>query len=249
MTSSCVISGVGKNGRSTRAYVGLAGGVVHAFERGVWGDMCERIKVGPKGASVDVVTDVTRAMVGNFGLGFGGGSKGGEGRYLAAGCEDGVVRVVALGRNQIVKEFRHVQDRPEVKEVEDNGRRRKKRDEEEEDEGIVAVVVDCDGAMITAAGDSLRAWYEEGDEKDEDEDEDEDSEDDSDDDDSDVEEKKEKIKIVRKAAEVEDSSDDDSDSDSDSDKEKKKRRKKRKKNKITTKGNPVKRKPTFSGLD
>lgn len=35
----------------------MGDGIIHAFERGVWGDMCERIKIGGKGDDVDCVEE------------------------------------------------------------------------------------------------------------------------------------------------------------------------------------------------
>ncbi|KAK6334028.1 WD repeat-containing protein jip5 [Orbilia brochopaga] len=163
--SSCVVAGgVGKGGRSTRAYVGMGDGVVHAFERGVWGDMCERIKIGSRGVDVEVVEEYVLA----------GDNELQKGKCIVAGCSDGRARVVRLGGNKVVRVFEHGSE-------EDDG----------EEEGISGIAFDCDGAMMTAGGSVVKIWYmedaanEEDDSKDEDDTGDESEQDSDDSDESD----------------------------------------------------------------
>ncbi|KAF3915838.1 hypothetical protein ABW21_db0209504 [Orbilia brochopaga] len=216
--SSCVIAGgVGKGGRSTRAYVGMGDGVVHAFERGVWGDMCERIKIGSRGVDVDVVEEYV----------FAGDDERTKGRCIVAGCSDGRARVVRLGGNKVVRVFEHGSE-------EGDG----------EEDGISCIAFDCDGAMMTAGGSSVKIWYMEdaagegSDSEDEDSNSDDEGEQDSNDsDDSD----KPPAKAKGRARES-----DSGESDEDAGSKSSQRRRKRRKNKHQATGT---RKPHFSGLD
>ncbi|KAK6501866.1 WD repeat-containing protein jip5 [Arthrobotrys musiformis] len=162
--TSCIVSGVGKGGRSTRAYVGMGDGIIHAFERGVWGDMCERIKIGGKGDDVDCVEGYIQD----------GDPEVGKGKCIVAGCGDGTVKVVRLGGNKVVRVFEHGAG------------------EDGEEEGVTAIKFDCDGSMITAGGSVVKIWYQDfadtkvdegDDDKKKQDDGDSDSESDSDDDD------------------------------------------------------------------
>ncbi|EWC46305.1 hypothetical protein DRE_04476 [Drechslerella stenobrocha 248] len=222
--ASCVIArGVGKGGRSTRAYVGMGDGVVHAFERGVWGDMCERIKIAGKGVDVDVVRPYTLT----------GDPEVTKGKCIVAGCSDGRARVVRLGGNKVVKVF-------------DQGGR--VDGEEEGEDGISDIAFDCDGAMMTAGGSVVKIWYldeadnnedEEGD-KDEDKDE-QDSDDEDDEDDSDSDSPPPKAKKSRAFQPPSDSDGSDHEAGSRSSQ----RRAKRRKNKHQT----APQKTRFTGLD
>lgn len=152
--TSCVVSGVGKGGRSTRAYVGMGDGIIHAFERGVWGDMCERIKIGGKGDDVDCVEEYVQE----------GDAEVTKGRCIVAGCGDGSVKVVRLGGNKVVRVFEH-----------GGG------GEDAEEEGVTAIKFDCDGAMMSAGGSVVKIWYQDfGGGKDDEDDSDDDSDSDSD---------------------------------------------------------------------
>ncbi|KAK6544072.1 WD repeat-containing protein jip5 [Orbilia ellipsospora] len=219
--SSCVVSGVGKGGRSTRAYVGMGDGIIHAFERGVWGDMCERVKIGGKGIEVDVVREYTQD----------GDEEVRKGRCIVAGCGDGSVKVVRLGGNKVVRVFEH------------GG-----LGEDGEEEGISGISFDCDGAMMTAGGRIVKIWYQDDagaddDGKDEDEEEDKQAEDGYSDNDSDDSDDSDKPAPKTKGRKLESDSED---SNSDSGSKSSQRRKKRRKNKHQT-GGP--KKTLFKGLD
>lgn len=135
--SSCVVAGVGKGRRYTRAYVGMGEGTIHAFERGIWKDMVERIKVAKKDIEVDVMIDASKC-------GFLGQ---GESGVIAAGCGDGIIKIVKLGDNRVIHELEHKGSGND-------------EDEEEVEEGITALAVDCDGALISGGGECVRIWYE-----------------------------------------------------------------------------------------
>ncbi|KAF3906190.1 hypothetical protein ABW20_dc0101135 [Dactylellina cionopaga] len=223
--SSCVVSGVGKGARSTRAYVGMGDGIIHAFERGVWKDMCERIKVGGKGVEVDVVQQYVQA----------GDEEVTKGRCIAAGCGDGSVKIVRLGGNKVVRVFEHFEESG-------NG---------PEEEGIAGIAFDSDGAMITAGGCLVNIWYQdEGAGEDEqkkqgsDEGEGEDSSSDSNDsDDSDDSDGSEAPVPKAKGRKLDSDSDD---SDEASGSKSSQRRQKKRKNKHQGIGP---KKPVFGGLD
>ncbi|KAK6519471.1 WD repeat-containing protein jip5 [Arthrobotrys megalospora] len=219
LLTSCIVSGVGKGGRSTRAYVGMGDGIIHAFERGVWGDMCERIKIGGKGDDVDCVEEYIQE----------GDSEVTKGRCIVAGCGDGTVKVVRLGGNRVVRVFEHGVG------------------EDAEEEGVTGIKFDCDGSMITAGGSVVKIWYqddggsrdneeaEDTEKKGEDDNSDDDSDDDSDDSD--------KPPAKSKGRKLESDSDD---SDEPSGSKSSQRRKKKRKNKHQGVGP---KKSLFSGLD
>jgi len=199
-------------------------GTIHAFERGVWNDMVERIKIAKKDVEVDVLVDVADCGFGKHDV---KSERAGAGA-IAAGCGDGIVRVVRLGGNRVVEEFEHEEGM-------------------ESGEGVVALAVDCDGALVSGGGEGVRIWYErdletvkETQEKDsDDEDDSEEDKDESDDEEADKND---------------DSSDGwSSDSDSDGPSRKKKdngNKKKRKKGKENMKGLPSRKKTSvFAGLD
>ncbi|KAK6517717.1 WD repeat-containing protein jip5 [Arthrobotrys conoides] len=219
--ASCVVSGVGKGGRSTRAYVGMGDGIIHAFERGVWGDMCERIKIGGKGDDVDCVEEYVQE----------GDMEVTKGRCIVAGCGDGTVKVVRLGGNKVVRVFEHGVG------------------EDAEEDGVTAIKFDCDGAMMTAGGSVVKIWYQDfgvANDKEEEEENDDDKkkeQDDSDDDSDSDSDDSDKPAAKSKGRKLESDSED---SDEPSGSKSSQRRKKKRKNKHQGIGP---KKSLFSGLD
>ncbi|KAF3272474.1 WD repeat-containing protein jip5 [Orbilia oligospora] len=220
--TSCVVSGVGKGGRSTRAYVGMGDGIIHAFERGVWGDMCERIKIGGKGDDVDCVEEYVQE----------GDMEVTKGRCIVAGCGDGTVKVVRLGGNKVVRVFEHAVG------------------EDAEEDGVTAIKFDCDGAMMTAGGSVVKIWYqdfrvakEDEDDTDDKDDKEEKKQDDSDDDSDSDSDDSDKPAAKSKGRKLQSDSDD---SDEPSGSKSSQRRKKKRKNKHQGVGP---KKSLFSGLD
>ncbi|KAF3934901.1 hypothetical protein ABW19_dt0205514 [Dactylella cylindrospora] len=217
LLSSCVVNGVGKGGRSTRVYAGMSSGTIHAFERGVWTDMCERIKIGGKDTEVDVVAEYTQT----------GDEEVGKGKCIAAGCSDGIVRVVRLGGNKIVRMFEHG----------GSG----------EEEGISAIGFDCDGSMVTAGGSTVKIWYQENDvaklEDDEEEKRGKDKDSDDSDEDSDGDsDGSDEPPAKGKTRKFESDSDDSDQAESSKSGQRRKKRQKNKHHKVA-------KKPQFSGLD
>ncbi|KAJ6263390.1 hypothetical protein Dda_1953 [Drechslerella dactyloides] len=200
--SSCVVAGgVGKGGRSTRAYVGMGDGVVHAFERGVWSDMCERIKIGSRGMDVDVLQEY--ALTGDNELH--------KGKCIVVGCSDGRARVVRLGGNKVVRVFDHDGE-----------------DGDGQEEGISGIAFDCDGAMMTAGGSVVKIWYMEDAGGDVDDSEADDSSNDESEQDSDDSDEPDQPPAKAKGRTLESDSED---SDGDAGSKSSQRRRKRRKNK------------------
>ncbi len=114
-----------------RFLVGQSDGVVSLWERGVWGDLDERIVVDRSGLGVDCLTEVP--------FGFGGGKLKTNEKLIAAGLEDGRVRFTRIGRNGVLADEDAKHD---------------------ELDGASAVGFDIEGRMITSGGQTVKVWTE-----------------------------------------------------------------------------------------
>ncbi|KIW72002.1 hypothetical protein PV04_00226 [Phialophora macrospora] len=133
LTSVAMVQGLKKGGTSVgeKILVGQSDGVVSLWERGVWGDLDERIVLGRNGLGVDALAEVP--------FGFGGGKLKMNEKLVAAGLEDGRVRFMRIGRNRVLLEM----------------------DAKHDDlDGVAAVGFDIEGRMITSGGQTIKVWTE-----------------------------------------------------------------------------------------
>ena len=133
LTSVAMVQGLKKGGTSVgeKVLVGQSDGVVSLWERGVWGDLDERMIVDRGGLSVDCLAEVP--------FGFGGGKLKMNEKLVAAGLEDGRVRFMRIGRNGVLGEL----------------------DAKHDDlDGVVSVGFDIEGRMISSGGQTVKVWTE-----------------------------------------------------------------------------------------
>jgi WD repeat-containing protein 55 len=133
LTSVAIVQGLKKGGTSVgeKVLVGQSDGVVSLWERGVWGDLDERIVLDRGGLSVDCLTEVS--------FGFGRGKLRMNEKLIAAGLEDGRVRFMRVGRNTVLYEM----------------------DAKHDDlDGVIGVGFDVEGRMITSGGQTIKVWTE-----------------------------------------------------------------------------------------
>jgi WD repeat-containing protein 55 len=133
LTSVAVVQGLKKGGTSVgeKVLVGQSDGVVSLWERGVWGDLDERVVLDRGGLSVDCLTEVP--------FGFGGGKLKMNEKLVAAGLEDGRVRIMRVGRNTVLHDL----------------------DAKHDDlDGVIGVGFDIEGRMITSGGQNIKIWTE-----------------------------------------------------------------------------------------
>ncbi|OCT54541.1 WD repeat-containing protein jip5 [Cladophialophora carrionii] len=133
LTSVAMVQGLKKGGTSVgeKILVGQSDGVVSLWERGVWGDLDERIVLDRSGLSVDSLAVVP--------FGFGGGKLKMNEKLVAAGLEDGRVRFMRIGRNRVLLDL----------------------DAKHDDlDGVAAVGFDIEGRMITSGGQTVKVWTE-----------------------------------------------------------------------------------------
>ncbi|EXJ79301.1 hypothetical protein A1O3_08803 [Capronia epimyces CBS 606.96] len=133
LTSVVMVQGLKKGGTSVgeKVLVGQSDGVVSLWERGVWGDIDERVVLDRGGLSVDSLAEVP--------FGFGGGKLKMNEKLVAAGLEDGRVRFMRIGRNGVMADMdaRH-----------------------DEIDGVVALGFDVEGRMISGGGQTIKVWTE-----------------------------------------------------------------------------------------
>lgn len=146
LLSSVYVGGLGKRGTSVgeKILVGGAGGVITLWEKGVWDDQDERITVdGGKGGgeSLDVLTRVPEDIQG-FGR-----------KAVVVGLGDGRMRMIAIGPNKVVAEYRH-----------------------DESEGVVGLGFEAEGRMISGGGPIVKVWQEMASDDEEEEEEEEEDE-------------------------------------------------------------------------
>jgi WD repeat-containing protein 55 len=133
LTSVALVQGLKKGGTSVgeKILVGQSDGVVSLWERGVWGDLDERIVVDRGGLNVDCLAEVP--------FGHGGGKLKMNEKLIAAGYEDGRVRFIRIGRNGLLHEL----------------------DAKHDDiDGVTSVGFDIEGRMISSGGQTVKVWTE-----------------------------------------------------------------------------------------
>lgn len=131
LTSSVFVGGLRKGGtsRGEKVLVGGAAGVVTLWEKGAWDDQDERIVVDRAGSVIECLVEVPE---GQRGVGRGFGRK-----VVAAGLEDGRLRFVELGNNQILQEL-------DVK--------------HDDFDGVTALGFDVAGRMVSGGGQFVKIW-------------------------------------------------------------------------------------------
>lgn len=133
LTSLALVQGLRKGGTSVgeKAIVGQSDGVVSLWERGVWGDLDERMVVDRGGLSVDCLAEVP--------FGSGGGKLKMNEKLVAAGLEDGRIRFIRIGRNGVLTDMDAKHD---------------------ELDGVAAIGFDIEGRMISSGGQTVKVWTE-----------------------------------------------------------------------------------------
>ncbi|OAL33835.1 hypothetical protein AYO20_06846 [Fonsecaea nubica] len=133
LTSLTLVQGLKKGGTSVgeKVLVGQSDGVLSLWERGVWGDLDERIVLERGGLGVDSLAEVP--------FGFGGGKLKMNEKLVAAGLEDGRIRFIRIGRNGVLAEMDAKHD---------------------EIDGVAAIGFDIEGRMITSGGQTVKVWTE-----------------------------------------------------------------------------------------
>jgi hypothetical protein len=131
LTSSVFVGGLKKGGtsRGEKMIVGGAGGVVTLWEKGAWDDQDERIVVDRTGITIECLVEVPQGH-GAVGRGFGR-------KVIAVGLEDGRIRFLELGKNQILQEL-------DVK--------------HDEIDGATSLGFDVAGRMISGGGQFVKIW-------------------------------------------------------------------------------------------
>lgn len=134
LSSLCIVDGLKTGGTSvgSKVLVGQSDGIISLFERGVWGDLDERVIVDKAGASIDALCEVPAIFLPKAGK-----LKMSE-KVVAAGLDDGTVRFIRVGRNAVIHEWdlRH-----------------------DDIEGVTSIAFDESGTrMITGGGQSVKVW-------------------------------------------------------------------------------------------
>lgn len=133
LTSVALVRGLKKGGTSVgeKVVVGQGDGVISLWERGVWGDLDERIVVDRDGVGVESLVELPP--------GAGHGKLKLNEKLVAMGLEDGRVRFARIGRNGIVAEMDLKHD---------------------EIDGPIGLGFDVEGRMISAGGNVVKVWTE-----------------------------------------------------------------------------------------
>ncbi len=133
LTSITLVDGLKKGGTSVgeKILVGHGDGVVSLWERGVWGDLDERIVVDREGGGVESLVEVPTHLCK-------GKSKLNE-KIIAAGLEDGRVRFLRVGRNGVLNDW-------DVK--------------HDDIESVVGVAFDIAGRLVSGGGQTVKVWAE-----------------------------------------------------------------------------------------
>lgn len=132
LTSVMYISGLKKGGTSVgeKVLVGQADGVVSLWERGVWGDLDERIVVDRNNSAIECLCPVPADFAPKSKL------KMNE-KIVAAGLEDGTIRFLRIGRNMVIHEW-------DLK--------------HEELDGVIGLGFDSAGRMVSGGGQTVKVW-------------------------------------------------------------------------------------------
>jgi len=135
LTSVAMVEGLKKGGTSVgqKVIVGQADGVLSLWEKGVWGDLDERILVDRMQAGIESLCEVPMDLAWKMGK-----LKMNE-KVLAVGLEDGRVRFVRIGRNGVLGDW-------DVK--------------HDEVDGAVGLNFDQEGRMVSGGGQAVKVWTE-----------------------------------------------------------------------------------------
>ncbi|KIV94178.1 hypothetical protein PV10_01967 [Exophiala mesophila] len=133
LTSIALVQDLRKGGTSVgeKILVGQGDGVISLWERGVWGDLDERIVVDKDGLGIDSLVEVP--------FGAGAGKLKMNEKLVASGLEDGRVRFIRIGRNGVMNDLDSKHD---------------------EIDGVVALGFDVQGRMVTGGGSIVKVWTE-----------------------------------------------------------------------------------------
>ena len=133
LTSITLVEGLKKGGTSVgeKVLVGQGDGVVSLWERGVWGDLDERIVVDRTAAGVESLVEVPLHLCK-------GKVKTNE-KIVAAGLEDGRVRFLRVGRNGVLNEW-------DIK--------------HDDVEGVAGLGFDVAGRLVSGGGQTVKVWTE-----------------------------------------------------------------------------------------
>ena len=133
LTSVALVRGLKKGGTSVgeKVVVGQGDGVLSLWEKGVWGDLDERIVVGRNGIGIESLVELPP--------GAGHGKLKLNEKLVATGLEDGRVRFARIGRNGIVNDMDLKHD---------------------EIDGAIGLGFDVEGRMISSGGNVVKVWTE-----------------------------------------------------------------------------------------
>ncbi|KAJ9653905.1 WD repeat-containing protein jip5 [Neophaeococcomyces mojaviensis] len=129
-----ILSGLKKGGTSVgeKVLVGQSDGILSLWERGVWGDLDERIIVDREGASIDALCEIPREFLP------GGGRLKMNEKVVACGLDDGRIRFVRVGRNGLMQDWDAKHD---------------------EIEGVTSLAFDVAGnRLISGGGQTVKIW-------------------------------------------------------------------------------------------
>ena len=133
LTSCLMVEGLKKGGTSVgqKLLVGQADGVVSLWEKGVWGDLDDRIVIDKTGDEVESMCEVPP--------GFGKGKLKMNEKLVAAGLEGGRIRFARVGRNGVLDERDIVHD---------------------EMGGVIGLGFDIGGRLVGGGGQTIKIWTE-----------------------------------------------------------------------------------------
>ncbi|KAJ6161230.1 hypothetical protein N7470_004626 [Penicillium chermesinum] len=128
LISSTFMGGLPSSGtsRGEKVIVGNSAGVVTLWEKGAWDDQDERIYVhrgNDGGESIETMAVVPDEL--------------GQGKLLATGLANGLVKFVRIGPNKVISEVVH-----------------------DETEGVVGLGFDVEGRMVSGGGQVVKVWHE-----------------------------------------------------------------------------------------
>lgn len=133
LTCVNIVQGLKKGGTSVgeKVVVGQGDGVASLWEKGVWGDLDERVVLDREEAGVECIVEVPMDWARKK-------LKMNE-KMIATGLEDGRVRFMRIGRNGVLNEW-------DVK--------------HDEIDGVVALGFDVGGRMVSGGGQVVKVWTE-----------------------------------------------------------------------------------------
>ncbi|RMZ89090.1 hypothetical protein DV736_g3688, partial [Chaetothyriales sp. CBS 134916] len=134
LTGCLMVQGLKKGGTSVgeKLVVGQADGVVSLWERGVWGDLDERIVIDRTNEGVDSLCEVPE--------GFGKEKlRRIDERIIATGLASGQIRFARIGRNRVLYNWEIVHD---------------------ELEGVTALGFDVGCRLVSGGGQTIKIWTE-----------------------------------------------------------------------------------------